>query len=780
VTETVATAPSTGLREKAFRLLAERAELVVLAALMLLGVGLALFSDQGVPVGVFGLGAVSGGAVALQAIGIVLVYRSNRLINFAQVPIGLVGGALFFELVRQRKLLMIVHTLSPGSFDLEEVQAGENFIMIPANPPGWMLQVNFWLSLLLSVGLVVLLSYITYTLVIKRFAEAPRLIATVVTIGLAEVFLLIRDAIPRLFNIPGRSAGTVPIPLTLRMKVGGVNFNTTDIITMVLAAVALVALTIFFTRTSLGVVLRGASENPQRAQTLGVNVGAVSSVVWMVAGGLSAIIACLAATSAGVGAVAGTERLLAVAVIGGLVSIPVTVAAGLVFGMADNAIIWVTRSSAIVDVLTLVVIVTVFLLHRSRGARVDTEADGGWKAARETRPIPAELRELEVVRRWLRFGRISGIVVILGLPWLLSPSQTNLAAVTVIYGIIALSLLVLTGWAGQISLGHFAFAAIGAWVTAVVKMPFPLPLILGGIVGAVVATAVGLPALRLRGLHLAVSTIAFAVAVTAVVVNPTYLGKHLPASLSRPKVLGLALEDQRTFYYFALFFLVLVAIAVVGLRRSRTARALIGARDNEPAAQAFGINLVRARLGAFAVSGFFAAFAGGMFAYSQYGVNATSFVPDTSIRIFLMVVIGGLGSVAGPLIGAAYIGMAEIFGQSDPLIALGATGLGVVALLMFAPGGLGELVFKLRDSMLRRVAARYRIDVPSLVADRRRGLGDKVPIEPRTRPGGGSVFTPKRYRPDGQWAVLSRSRNHDGDGRNTRGTSDTSREKAGV
>jgi branched-chain amino acid transport system permease protein len=411
-----------------------------------------------------------------------------------------------------------------------------------------------------------------------------------------------------------------------------------------------------------------------------------------------------------------------------------------------------------VDVLVLAVIVTVFTVQRTRGTRVDTEADAGWKASRETRPIPSQLRDLEVVRRWLRTGRALGIVAILGLPWLLSPSQTNLAAVTVIYGIIALSLLVLTGWAGQISLGHFAFAAIGGWVTAVVRLPFPLPPLLGAAAGAVVAVLIGLPALRLRGLHLAVSTIAFAVATTSVLVSPRYLGKHLPSTLNRPRVLGLALEDQRTFYYFALFFLALTVVAVVGMRRSRTARALIGGRDNEPAAQAFGINLVQARLSAFAVSGFLAAFAGGMFAYSQYAVNAQSFTVDASIRIFLMVVIGGLGSVTGPLLGAAYIGAAEMFGQGNAFVALGATGIGVVSLLLFLPGGLGELVFMMRDAMLRRVAARYRIDVPSLVADRRRGLGDKVPIEAKARPGGGTVFTPQRYRPDGQWAVLSRAK----------------------
>jgi branched-chain amino acid transport system permease protein len=746
------------------RLLKEHAELVVLMVLVLGAVLLGtLSSGKGIPVGVFGLGVVDGAIVALQAIGIVLVYRSNRLINFAQVSIGAVGGVVFFVLARLGKPLVALHAMCPSCLDTTRVKISDHTFTVPqvvnshGQPITWMVHVNFWVSLAAALVVVLVLSYGSYSLIIKRFNNAPRLIATVVTIGLSAVFDLVRDVVPRLFHINTRLAGVVPFPFQLRFAIGRVQFNTPAAVALVLTGLTLVLLTLFFARTNIGVVLRGASENPQRAESLGVNTPALTSIVWVIAGLLSGIVAVLAATSGGVGSMAGLQTLLAVAVVGGLVSIPITVLAGVVFGLVNQALLWTLGSAELIDGLVLVIIVTVFLVQRSRGSRVDTESDAGWKAAREARPIPAELRSLDVVRRWLLILRGTGLIVILGLPFVLSPSQTNLAAVTLIYGIVALSLLVLTGWAGQISLGHFAFAAIGAWVTAVTGWPFPLSILAGSVVGAAVAVAIGLPALRLRGLHLAISTLAFAVAVTSILLNPRYLGKLLPHTLNRPRVLGLALDDQRTFYYFTLLFLVLVVVAVMGLRRSRTARALIGARDNEAAAQAFGINLVRARLGAFAVSGFLAAFAGGMFAFSQYGVNVQSFTPDASIRMFLMVVIGGLGSVAGPLLGAGYVGAVNIFGQTNPLFALGATGIGVVTLLLFAPGGLGDLAFRARDSVLRRVAARFRIDVPSLVADRMQGLGWRVAISPRTRPGsGGTLFTPRRYRPLGQWSVETR------------------------
>jgi branched-chain amino acid transport system permease protein len=416
------------------------------------------------------------------------------------------------------------------------------------------------------------------------------------------------------------------------------------------------------------------------------------------------------------------------------------------------------QTPGFIDGLLLAIVVVVLLVQRARRTRVDTEADGEWKAAREIRPIPAELRSLDVVRRWTRPLRVIGVIVLLGVPWLLSPSQTNLFTVTLVYGMIAMSLLVLTGWAGQISLGQFAIAGIGAYFTALTRLPLPFSLLAGGLVGSLVAVIIGVPALRLRGLHLAISTLAFAIAVTSILLNPRYFGSALPDNLSRPSLLGLQLDDQRTFFYVTLVFLGLTVAGVRGMRRSRTARALIACRENEAAAQAFGINLLRARLGAFAVSGFIAAFAGGVFAYSQYGVNASNFGHTQSIKMFLMVVIGGLGSITGPLIGAAYVGFSEIIGTNLlpdlPLFTDGALGLASVVLLLFAPGGLGEVVFGIRDAMLRRVADRHRIDVPSLFADRR-ATSKRAPIIPMTRPGGGTIFVPPRYRADGQWSIES-------------------------
>jgi branched-chain amino acid transport system permease protein len=188
------------------------------------------------------------------------------------------------------------------------------------------------------------------------------------------------------------------------------------------------------------------------------------------------------------------------------------------------------------------------------------------------------------------------------------------------------------------------------------------------------------------------------------------------------------------------------------MRRSRTARVLIACRENEPLAQTYGVNLMRVRLASFAISGFIAALAGGLIAYAQYGVHSQQFDVSSSIYMFLIAVIGGLGSLAGPLISAGFYFTINTFG-SNLVVALAATGVGVVALLLFLPGGLSEAFYGVRDAWLRRVAERYRIDVPSLIEDGGGRRGERARIAPKQRPGGAQIHVPVRYRLDDQWTL---------------------------
>jgi branched-chain amino acid transport system permease protein len=739
----------------------EHAEAGILAAVLLSIVVLpGILGADGMPLGLYGFGLVGGAALAMQAIGVILVYRSNRIINFAQVQVGAVAATFFVAMIQLVPLARLLGRICPPCL----AATGEGFATF-----------NFYFSLILALGLSVLLAYLIY-FVARRFADAPRLVLTVATIFIAQLLAGFQGALPTLlaseFQREGQiQLGAATLPFDFSFRISGTTFQAHDILMLAAAVVAVVLLTRYLRSSRTGIAIRASSENPDRAETLGISTSKVTGRIWLIAGLLSGIVGILTAMSIGAGteatlSVGGLVRILAVAVFARLVGLPLAILTAAVLGIGEQAVFWFWGSITPFEGLLFVLIGVALLLQRYRSDRGEVVLASGWRAAREIRPIPRELRGLPVVKRWLRIGAVAGGVAVIGFPWAMSPSQTNLAAVTMIFGMVVLSLLILTGWAGQISLGQFAFAAIGGYTAALVPLPLLLRLILAGLAGAAAALVVGLPALKMRGLHLAITTLAFALATSAVLLNPNYLGQALPTALERPSFLGFDLEDQRVFYYSTLALLALVVTAVAGLRRSRTARALIAARDNEEAAQSFGINLVGSRLIAFAISGFIAALAGALFAFHQHGVQAIAFAPEVSVRMFLITVIGGLGAVSAPLIGVALFHGVLTLISTNPLVGFLATGGGGLLLLLVAPGGLAQMIFDVRDTILRSIARRQRIVVPSLLADVKVDAGvirERHPIAPKARPGGGAAFVPRRYEVAGQWALSGKAQQPDGE-----------------
>jgi branched-chain amino acid transport system permease protein len=468
------------------------------------------------------------------------------------------------------------------------------------------------------------------------------------------------------------------------------------------------------------------------------------------------LLAMVAPVSLGDSSGGGTAlvRILTVVVIARLVSLPMAGAAALGLGLLTAGVGYSTGGQNLLDGALVVVISVLLLLQRRGSTRTDVDASSAYLTGRQARPVPRDLREVGSVRSLARGSAVVLALVLLVVPFLLSPSQTSTVSTTLLLAVVGMSLLVLTGWAGLVSLGQFGFAAVGAYAAAASGLPFLLALPLGGLAGAAVAVLVGLPALRLQPLTLAISTLAFAAAVPAVLLDPDTLGRALPETLERPLLLGLDLEDQRVFYYLSLAVLVATVVAVAGLRRSRTARVLLAARDNEPAAQAFGISVLGARLQAFALSGFLAALAGALFAYQQAGVRADSFAVEQSLLVFTFTVIGGLGAIGGPLLGFALLALLSLL-VVEPTISTLINGLGGVALLLLAPGGLAQVVLGVRDGLLRRIAARNGIAVPGLGERDRLAHQQVVHITPKVRPGGGTVFVPQRYALEDQWALAT-------------------------
>jgi branched-chain amino acid transport system permease protein len=454
------------------------------------------------------------------------------------------------------------------------------------------------------------------------------------------------------------------------------------------------------------------------------------TVVWVVATVLAFVAMFLRAGVIGpqIGSVLGPGillRTLAAAVIGRMERFPTIAAAALGLGVVEQDIFWHWHEAAYIDpALFVVILLSLLLIGRGRtAARFETDATSTWQAAREVRPVPRELAHLPEVRA-MRWGlSVAMVAFLLSLPAWLNESRINLAAAIVIFGIVGLSLVVLTGWAGQVSLGQMALvgfgAAVGGAVTSRLNWDLSLALLIAGVAGAAIAVVIGFPAIRRGGLTLAVMTLAFALAASSYFLNRQFFRGWLPAlRIGRPALFGgIDISTETRFYYLTLAGLALALAMVRGVRRSRTGRVLIAIRENERAARAFGVDATRTKLAAFAFSGFLAAFAGALFVHHQTGLGTAPYSPEESLVVFSMVVIGGLGSVPGALLGATYVRGVDWFVPSDYRFL--ATGAGLLLVLMITPGGLGAVVYDVRDWFLRKVAARRRVVVPSLVADTR-------------------------------------------------------------
>jgi branched-chain amino acid transport system permease protein len=235
----------------------------------------------------------------------------------------------------------------------------------------------------------------------------------------------------------------------------------------------------------------------------------------------------------------------------------------------------------------------------------------------------------------------------------------------------------------------------------------------------VAALLVGLPALRIRGLFLAVTTLAFSIAVDGYVLNPNYFPKQIPTSVKRPLLLErFDLNNNYDLYIVCLIFLAFAVLAAVGVRQARSGRVLIATRDNPRASQAAAVPTTNARLSAFILAGIIAGVAGGLHILLLSSISVGSYSPTASLEVFSTAVIGGLGSLAGAIFGVLtfrYLETVHSLGQLRTAVA----GAGLLFVLYFLPGGLWQVVISGRDRLLRRVADRRNIVVPSLVADKR-------------------------------------------------------------
>ncbi|HVU62317.1 MAG TPA: ATP-binding cassette domain-containing protein [Mycobacteriales bacterium] len=633
------------------------------------------------PVGIILQGALFGSITGLLALGLVLTYRSDRIVNFAYGSMGGVGGTTGVLLYLGQ------HWSWPAA-----VAAG------------------------LATGAVV--GAVTELLVIRRFARSSRLILTVATIGLQQVLGGIELKLPTWLGGPSLIGGFTTGLSKHGTNVGPVLFTGNDLVVVIAVPVAIVALAWYLLRTDSGIAVRAIADNRDRALLLGVPVRRLATIVWTVAGLLATIAVILPAPSQGltIDAGAGPQVLLpalAAAVLAGMESLPIAVAAGIGLGVLNSLISWNFNKQSVTTVAFLIVILVALLLQRGPIGRRDGAEETSLGVAGATRDVPAALRRLpEVIaaRVGLRVALLAAAILV---PLACSPSTIRIFSTTAIYAIVAVSLVVLVGWSGQVSLGQYAFVGLGGVMVGDLmshwNLDFFVCLVAAGASGALLAVLVGLPALRIRGLFLAVTTLALAVAADGYFFNPTNFASIIPNNITRPVLWKrFNLTSERALYYVCLAVLVLAVVIVQGLRRARPGRVMVATRDNPRAAAAMAVPTTRVTLLGFVLSGAIAGIAGGLHATILESIGYETYPPSESILVFSMLVIGGVDSITGALLGVVAVEAAvHYYPQYQLLI----TGSGLLFVLLVLPAGLASVVFGARDRLLKLVARRRGIDL---------------------------------------------------------------------
>jgi len=629
-------------------------------------------------------GAVAGLVTGLLALGLVLVYRSTRIVNFAVGDLGLPSAFLL--------ALCVV-----------------NF--------GW----PFWPALIAALVVGTAAGAVVELAVIRRLFRAPRVIVLVATVGVAQLAVAISIAMP---DVAGGTTIAYPTALSGRWEPGlDIIVTGPQVVIAVVVPILAVVLGWIMNRTRFGRNVQATATNADLARLSGVNPKLVSTGVWTIAGFLSALSSILllanqgstAGLEAGLGATGAGSllRALAAALIGGMRSFPRALAAGVGLGVLEALLRFNQPSRLGLTEFAL------FLVVMLGVAVVGRRSEGGGESfsfAPRVATIPPALERLWVVRNLNRVGVGLGVLVAVLLPIVVTqPSRHLMYASVIAFAICAVSVTILTGWGGQLSLAQMAFAGLGALSASSLQqgpgLPFGLALLGGALIAGATASVVGFGALRVRGLLLSVSTLAFALAAQQYLFRQTFLssGGSTSAPLRRGSIGPFDLAvGQRTYYYFSLVVLGLVLLVAIRLRRSGIGRAIVGVRENESSASAMTVSPTWTKLRTFALAGFVAGLGGAVLGGLVENIPLAErfFLPADSLRLVALTVIGGLGSLAGAVLGALWvIGLPYFFPDND-LVPLFTSSIGLLILLLYLPGGFVQIGQLARSALFARLARR--------------------------------------------------------------------------
>ena len=638
------------------------------------------------------LGLITGLTIGFLAVGLVLVYKANRFINLAHAQMGTYSAVLLAKMVLDW---------------------------------GW----SWWAAFPFAIAVGVLTGLVVERFVIRplRARSASTVALLLVTVGVAQLLSAL-EFIPVLGpNTQKLTLRGYPLPFKSHIRIEGVVLGGQYILVLILVPVVVAALAVFLKYTTMGRMIRAAASNPDAARLVGVSIPKVSRVTWGVAGALAAVTAVVLAPSQPSfdASSLGPDlllRALGAAAVGGFVSIPAALVGGLGLGLVEQLTLYWSGSGGEADFAVFALILVIVML-RGRVIASAFKTSGTVIAERPPLRIPDLVAGRTFVRNQTRllalFGLFLGLVFPL-LPYFRPDYRRFDLTLVLIYALLGVSVTMLVGWAGQISLGHFALIGAGAYLTAKLSphgLSIPVLLFLCGLLGALIMVVVGLPAIRIRGLTLVVTTLGLGTVSYEWLFKQNWFGSSRSYGLPviPPGLYGLGRPSSMlSIYYLSLGVVGIALVGASALRRSLPGRMIVAVRDNESAALSFGVTPATVKLAALGISGFIAATGGVLWADAWQNISLSQFNPALSLALLAVPVIGGLGSLSGAVaaavviyINAIFISplLTGVFGPGSQIVLEDILGGGGLVVLMLAyPTGIAGAAQKAWEKFLQRVA----------------------------------------------------------------------------
>jgi len=568
------------------------------------------------------LGIVTGAIYAVGASGLVLTYTTTGVFNFAHGAVGMVAAYAYWQL-------------------------REDW--------GWPTPLALVVVLLLLAPLLGSL----IELLMRQFHGADVGTVLVITIGLTVMLI---GVIQKLFPPEVRSLDAL-VSNDTAITIGGVNVSWDQVTIIAVAAAVAAGLRFLLFGTRLGTGMRAVVDNPDLAGLNGARPYVIARFSWMLGSVLAALAGVLIGPAAGLEAITLTFLVVnayAAAMVGKLKSLPLTFAGAIGLGLAQSYYDWASLELELGGVWQRVkpAIPTIFLfifLIALPSARLSV----GRLVGARTPPVPS-------LERSLRWG--IGFVAVTALMAPLIPDD-NLSDVTrgVVNGVIMLSLVVLTGYSGLVSLGQLVFVGLGAWAMAVIGGGDSILGMLGAAAVAVpIGALIALPSLRLQGLYLALSTFAFAVMSVALIFQDPHIFGDGNRLVGRLDLFGLSFAGDRMFLVLCALCFAAIGIGLLALKRSAFGRQLTAMRDSQSACATLGLDIRRQKLLVFMLSAAIAGLAGALLGGQKSTFGGIDVDAFNNLPLFLLAVVGGITTVSGALIGGAMLALLPLVQSEFP------------------------------------------------------------------------------------------------------------------